>query len=130
MKNIFCFIALFLCLNVQVSIGQQMSNSFVQVESIAISDNDTLVNSWNVDFSYFIYGHSLFTTEDSKSSQHIILDCILLTGQTILILESGIFTIFDLDMLETEKIQRHEVEYLWTLQHNGTDIKYINRYYK
>jgi hypothetical protein len=109
-------------------VGQQMSNSFVQVESIAISDNDTLTNSWNVDFTYFIYGHSLFIVEDGNTTSQKILDCILLTGQTILILESGMFTIFDLDM--SEKIQRHEVEYLWTIKHNGQDFKYINRYFK
>lgn len=117
MKKLIITILLIVLFSI-ISFGQSITDSFTSVESTAISNGDTLTNNWQIEFSYLIYGDILITSEDNSTTNHKILETILLNNYSSMIITSnGIF-----------EISKDFVEYRWTFTHNGSNVQMINRY--
>jgi len=108
-------------------IGQSISANFQTVQSTAISNGDTLTNSWQTDFTYFLYGNNIYLSENGTSKPYKVLEVIPATNCTVLILDTGIITLYHEDGQDTSL---DILEYHWSYEVNGSKVQIINRYKK
>lgn len=127
MKNITLILIFILGVSLSATVGQSITSNFTTVQSTAISNGDTLTNGWQTDFSYLLYGNTIFLIEDGTSKKYLVLDCIVITGGLIFILDTGIITLYHEDGLDNSL---DVLIYHWSYEVNGSKVQIINRYSK
>ena len=127
MKHITLILIFVLGVSLSATVGQSLTSNFTTVQSTAISNGDTLMNVWDTDFTYLLYGNKIFLIEDGTSKKYLVLDCIVITGGTILILNSGVITLYHEDGLDTSL---DVLMYHWSYEVNGSKVQIINKYFK